>query len=277
MKKHCFINGELVEVSQGSVSVFDHGFTVGDGVFETLKISNGQPFALTRHLDRLARSAQIIGLPDPDRLQMRNEIAMLLSADSGVLGARARLRITFTAGVGPLGSDRLADQSTRVIMWDELAPSAPTAKLAISPWPRPTRAAATGAKTTSYVENVLALRLARESKCTESLLLNDQGLVCEGTGSNIFAVTNGVIFTPPLSDGCLAGVTRQLVIDWFDAAEESMTLAELTKADELFLTSTTRDIQPVSQIQDHHVWAVGPVTKRLVDEFITRAGADPDP
>ncbi len=277
MKKHCVINGDLVDASQGSVSVFDHGFTVGDGVFETLKVSNGQPFALTRHLDRLARSAQIVGLPDPDRLQMRNEIAMLLQSDAEPLGERARLRITYTAGVGPLGSDRLANVPTRVIMWDELAPSAPTAQLAISPWPRPTRAAATGAKTTSYVENVLALRLARESNCTESLLLNDQGLICEGTGSNIFAITNGVITTPPLSDGCLAGVTRQLVVDWFDVAEKSMTLVELTKADELFLTSTTRDIQPVSQIQDQLFSTTGPITKRLAEEFIARAKADPDP
>jgi branched-chain amino acid aminotransferase len=277
MSKHCLINGQVVDVTQAQVSVFDHGFTVGDGVFETLKIDKGVVFALKRHLARLKRSAQIVGLPDPDEGLIRNQVDELLAVDAPSVPALARLRITLTAGVGPLGSDRSSNEPTLTIVWDELAPSAPTAQLATAPWPRPTSAAALGAKTTSYIENVMALRMARGRQCSEGLLLNDQGFVCEGTGSNVMAVIDGVINTPPVTDGCLAGVTRELVTEWFDVVEKSITPEHLVDAEEVFLTSTTRDVQPVDRIDDVVLKAPGPVSARLRAAFVERAKNDPDP
>jgi branched-chain amino acid aminotransferase len=276
-KKHCVVNGQLLAADSFNLSVFDHGFTVGDGVFETLKIENGQPFALTRHLARLERSAQIIKLPTPDVAAIRGDIARLIEVDGDCMPSRARLRLTYTAGVGPLGSDRFATDPTVAIVWDELSSSAPTAQLAITPWPRPTSAAALGAKTTSYIENVLALRVARDRGCSEALLLNDLGRVCEGTGSNIFVVSDGHVVTPPLSEGCLAGVTRELAIEWFQIQERPVSRDELLQAEEVFLTSTTRDIQPVDSIDEIDFVAPGPISSALSAQFVARAKADPDP
>ena len=276
-KKHCVVNGQLVAADSFNLSVFDHGFTVGDGVFETLKIENGQPFALTRHLARLERSAEIISLPKPDAAAIRAGIERLIHADREVMTDRARLRLTYTAGVGPLGSDRFATAPTVTIVWDELSLSAPTAQLAITPWRRPTTAAALGAKTTSYIENVLSLRAARERGCSEALLLNDFGRVCEGTGSNVFLVTGGQVVTPPLTEGCLAGVTRELAIEWFQVQERPINGEELFEAEEVFLTSTTRDLQPVDLIDEIAFVAPGPISAALSAEFVARAKADPDP
>ena len=270
----CWINGKTSPVSEGAVSVIDHGFTVGDGVFETLKTVDGTPFALTRHLHRLRRSAVGLGLPEPDLDLIRVATTEVLAAQSYPFGA---LRITDTSGPGPLGSSRGDEGPTVAVVSMPATPWPPSTWIATSPWPRNERSPLAGLKTTSYAENAVCLAQARAVGASEAVQANLAGNVCEGTGSNIFVVMDGKAYTPPLADGCLAGITRDLVLAWCDVEERSMPLSILTSADELFLTSSTRDVHPVDRVDDRHLHAPGPVTARIARIFADRSARDPDP
>ena len=127
-------------------------------------------------------------------------------------------------------------------------PWPPAARLATVPWVRNERAATAGLKTTSYAENVIALRYAHEQGADEALFTDTRGRLSEGTGSNLFYVVNGHLVTPSLASGCLAGVTRELVLELVDAMVADAPLALLRGADEAFLTSSTRDVLPVSHL-----------------------------
>ena len=116
------------------------------------------------------------------------------------------------------------------------------------PWTRNERSAVAGLKTTSYAENVVAVEYAHQRGASEGLFANTRGELCEGTGSNVFLVVGGRILTPPLASGCLAGVTRALVIEWCGAEEATLSMSDLAAADEVFLTSSTRDVHPVSAL-----------------------------
>jgi branched-chain amino acid aminotransferase len=271
-----WVNGALVEPEQAKVSVFDHGFTVGDGVFETVKVVNAVAFALTRHLVRLASSARGLGLIEPDPAYVRRGVAEVLAASEPV--ELARLRITMTGGVSPMGSDRGSEGPTVVVATAPMRQWPPTAAVATVPWPRNEKGPLAGLKTTSYADNVIALAYAKERGAAEAIFANTAGQLCEGTGSNIFVVIGGRALTPPLSSGCLAGVTRALVLEWCEAEEADLPMAALVEADEVFLTSTTRDVQPVDRVDDHAVQAApGPVTRKAMDVFAERSAADLDP
>ncbi|GAA4616026.1 aminodeoxychorismate lyase [Actinoallomurus liliacearum] len=271
-----WINGELYAPENARVSVFDHGILVGDGVFETVKAVRGEAFALTRHLRRLAVSAAGLGLLEPDLDAIRRgTLAVLAAAPSWDL---ARIRITFTSGVGPLGSDRGAEGATAIVAVAEQTPFPPTADVSVVPWPRNERGALSGLKTTSYGDNAKALAYAHEHGGAEAIFGNLAGNLCEGTGSNVFIVRDGRLTTPPLSSGCLAGITRALVLEWAGGEEEDLPLEEFATADEAFLTSTTRDIQPIRAV-DGKVFptAPGPVTRKAMEVFAERGAADLDP
>jgi branched-chain amino acid aminotransferase len=273
-----WLDGSVLEEAEARVSVFDHGLTVGDGVFETAKVIDGVPFALTRHLQRLASSAAGLGLPAHDDSLLRRAVAEVLEANADVAGQPSRLRITLTGGTSPLGSDRGDARPTLVAALAPLTPWAPTAKLVVVPWTRNERAATAGLKTTSYADNVVALAHAKAYGGTEALFANSVGMLCEGTGSNVFLVLGGRLVTPPLSSGCLAGVTRALVLEWTDAVEQDVPVGALLEADEVFLTSSTRDVQAVHAVgDDSYGDAPGPVTRRVAEVFAERSGADPDP
>jgi len=269
-----WVDGRLSEPEQARVSPLDHGFTVGDGVFETCKVVGGRPFALTRHLVRLAGSAKGLGLPAPDEGRVRDGVAELLAAEPDA----GRLRITYTGGPGPLGSDRGDEGNTLVLAVSPGGTWEATTKVAVVPWVRNERSAVAGLKTTAYAENVVALEYAHARGGSEAIFANSVGALCEGTGSNIFCVIDGELLTPSLASGCLAGITRALVIEWCGAREDDLPLAALQRAEEVFLTSSTRDVQPVHAVGDDEVaQAPGPVTKRAVDLFASRAAADIDP
>jgi branched-chain amino acid aminotransferase len=271
-----WLNGELLDPDQAKVSVYDHGIMVGDGVFETVKATNGEPFALTRHLRRLARSAAGLGLPEPDHDALaQGTLEVLAAAPKWPL---ARIRITYTSGVGPLGSDRGGEGPSASIIVAETQPYPATAGVTVVPWPRNERGAVSGLKTTSYAENALALAYAKERGGGEAIFGNLAGNLCEGTGSNIFVVRGGRLVTPPLSSGCLAGVTRALVLEWFGAEEEDLPLEDLYRADEAFLTSTTRDVQPIAMVDGTALPAApGPVTTKAMEVFAARGAELMDP
>ncbi|WP_128378354.1 aminotransferase class IV [Streptomyces cavernae] len=270
-----WLDGGLQELDSARVSVLDHGLTVGDGVFETVKAVEGRPFALTRHLERLARSARGLGLPEPDLDEVRRACTAVLEAGPVALG---RLRITYTGGISPLGSDRGDHGPTLVVAVGETTRRPDSTAVITVPWTRNERGALAGLKTTSYAENVVALARAHEQGASEALFGNTVGRLCEGTGSNVFVVLDGEIHTPPLDSGCLAGITRALTVEWTGAQETDLPLDVLDRADEIFLTSTLRDIQAVHRVDGRDLAdAPGPVTAKAMRVFGERSGNDLDP
>jgi len=257
---HAWIDGHLIDPSSPALPVTDHGLTVGDGVFETIKIVEGQPFALARHLDRLQRSARGLGLAGVDEATCRQGVKEVLAAAPLALG---RLRVTVTGGPGPMGSGRGDAAPTIVVVADEVTPAAEETAIVTVPWVRNERGALTGLKTTSYAENVVALAEAKRHGATEAVLANTQGHLCEGTGSNIFYVLDGELRTPTLASGCLAGITRALVLEWYGAREVDEPLAIVEeRAEEVFLVSTLRDVQAVTRWNERGL-PHGPVTRAV--------------
>ena len=257
-----------------AVSPFDHSIVVGDGVFETLKVIDGVPFALTRHLERLKRSAAGLGLSEPDVEVIKGAVAETLVADS----AAERLRITWSSGPGPLGSNRGGGPGTLLVAtspgtnWPEVE------QVHLCEWTRNERGALTGLKTTSYAENVRALAAAHERGAGEALLTNTAGWLCEGTGTNVFVVIDEVLVTPPLSSGCLAGVTRELIMTLVNVRERDIDPGEFEVASEAFLTSSTREVIAISAVDDTVLpTAPGPVTTKASTAFASLVAANPDP
>ncbi len=270
-----WVDGSLVAPRAAVVSAFDHGLTVGDGVFETLRVARGEPFALCRHLDRLACSAAGLGLTLPDRSVLERAVAEVV-ADAGL--ADARLRLTVTAGSAPLGSGRGTAGPTLIVAVAPLEPFPAAAQVAVVPWPRNERSAVVGVKTTSYAENVVALAHARRLGAGEAIFANTRGELCEGTGSNVVVAVGGRLVTPPLSSGCLAGVTRSLVLELVEVAEGDLPVSALAEADEAFLTSTTRGCQPIAAVDGRLLTsAPGPLTKAAMVAFADLVARDLDP
>jgi branched-chain amino acid aminotransferase len=257
-----------------TISVLDHVVTVGDGVFEVIKVDNGAPFALTRHMRRLANSAQGLGLPAPDEALVRSAVDEVLAAEHIPCG---RLRITYTGGVAPLSSER-DDPKPGLLVASIAAPRPPaTVAVVTVPWVRNERGALAGLKTTSYGENVLALELAHTSEASEAIFANTRGELCEGTGTNIFCVLDDVVVTPPLTSGCLAGITRALVLEWCDVEERDVTMDEYRTSNQMFLTSSTRDVQAIHTVDGRPLEAPGDATAVIAETFGKRSADDLDP
>lgn len=274
-----WVDGVLVDADTPAVSAVDHGVTVGDGAFETAKIDGGVPFAVTRHLRRLDRTMAGLGLPPADHGRIRDGIRAVLDGEPIDFG---RLRWTVTGGRGPLGSDRHDSDLTHIVT--AVAQARPEARGSVVtvPWVRNERAATAGLKTTSYAENVIALAYAKERGAVEAIFANTRGELCEATGSNVFVVLDGVVHTPPLDSGCLAGITRALVLEWcredgIEVVEEALPLEVLTRADEVFLTSSIKDVFPVSAVDDRVFSSTGPVTTRAREVWVRRSAQGIDP
>jgi branched-chain amino acid aminotransferase len=270
-----WVNGSLLDNPDApAITVTDHGFTVGDGVFEAVKVLDGQPFALTRHLARLAHSAAGLGLPELDNALVRRGVAAVLEGQDLPLG---RIRITYTGGVAPLGSGRGESPPTLVVVASAMDHWPTTASIVTVPWARNEHGPIAGLKTTSYAENVVALAHAKERGATEAVFANLAGNVCEGTGSNVFYVVDGEVRTPTLASGCLAGITRALLLDWFGGREVDEHVGVLDEADEIFLVSTTRDVQGVSRCNDRELVAPGAVTQDAMKVWAAKEREALDP
>lgn len=207
-----WVDGSLRTPESPVIDALDHAFMVGDGVFETLAVVGGRPFALRRHLERLAASAAGMGWTTDSTDEVLAGIAAVLAAGGERVG---RLRVTLSAGRGQLGLRREAGRAPVVVV----AGAAPQAPADVChalrvPWVRNERSAIAGLKTTSYAEAVVMARHAAEHGASEVLLANTVGDLCEGATSNVFIERDGELYTPALSSGCLAGVTRALVIEW---------------------------------------------------------------
>jgi branched-chain amino acid aminotransferase len=258
-----WIDGELLDPEEARVAYDDHGVTVGDGVFETLKVVDGVPFALRRHLERLVRSAAALQLPPLDLPRLRQGIdAVCARADHGFL------RVTVTAGRGPLGSPRDSMNPTMIVAVRPGEVRTDPAAVITVAHPRNETGVLAGVKSTSYAENVVALVWATAAGAEEALFPNTAGNLCEGTGSNVFVAVGGRLLTPPLASGCLAGVTRALLLEelaavGIPALEEDLPMSALEQASEMFLTSTGREVQPVRTLDGRPLPAApGPLTTR---------------
>jgi len=276
-------DGRLRDPAEPLLSPLDHGLTVGDGVFETCGVVRGRPFALTRHLRRLRQSAVGIGLAPPDEDLIREGVEAVLAAGTNL----GRLRITVTAGLGPLGSGRWASPQTVLVLAGPAQP-ADVVRVVRVPWVRNERSAVAGLKTTSYAENAFVLAHARSRGADEALLANTVGELCEGTATNVFVERDGELLTPGLHTGCLAGITRELVLEW--SAEAGLPVREAAPGElayavldevlagraHLGLTGSVRTVAPVVELDGAPV-APGPLTQRVRELYAEREAADLDP
>lgn len=277
---YVWLNGSITAAADARISPYDHGLLVGDGAFETLISYAGTPFAHRRHWERLRASCESLGIATPDANVLLQGMKDVLTANQMT---NARVRITVTSGEGPLGSDKGDHAPTVVIACGALKPWGETEALVTVPWPRNERSAIAGVKSISYAENVRALAFAKKKGGGEALFANTRDEVCEGTGSNIFLVSKGSVVTPPLTSGCLAGVTRSLVIELCQQngvaiTERPISMVELPDFDEAFLSSTTREVHAIARIDDHLLSkAPGPITQRLRVLFkeLTATNLDP--
>jgi branched-chain amino acid aminotransferase len=279
-----WVDGALRGATEPVISALNHGFTVGDGVFETLAVNNGTPFALTRHLMRLRYSADRIGLGGIDVSKVQDGVAAVLEAGRGGL---TRLRITATSGAGPMSSMRGPGEPTIVVTGGTGA--VPRSCVAVrAPWKRNERSPIAGVKTTSYAENVVMIHYAESKGADEAIVSNTHGHLCEGTATNIFVERAGEIVTPPLASGCLPGITRGLALEWGARSgipvrvaapgELEMAILDLVVAGEAHaaVTSSTRGVQAITRLDGTPV-SPGKLLTRLADVYDESAAADPDP
>jgi branched-chain amino acid aminotransferase len=270
-----WVDGRIVS-GQPAIRADDRGLW-GDGVFEALKVVDGVPFALRRHLDRLVASARPISLTI--------DLAAVRAAIDGVLPNAAHfpspcwLRVTVTAGPAKMAAGDRPTTPTVIAAVAPMVPWRPVTDVVVLPWRRNERGALAGLKTISYLENGVGLRHAHDRHAEEGIFANTAGNLCEGTGTNIFVVHDGRLVTPPLSAGCLAGVTRALLLEWVpDIAEADLPVEVLDECPEAFITSTSRDVHPIARIDGRLLaGAPRPLTRRAMTVFAERAGADPDP
>lgn len=275
MSPAIWLDGDLIDESAAQVSAFDHGITVGDGIFETLQVVDGTAFALRRHLARLRRSAEGMrfAVPHSDDA-LREAVGRVLTANPDA----GRIRITVTGGKGPLGSPRSDGPATVIIAASAGRDWARTESVATVPWRRNEHGAVTGLKTTSYAENVVALDYAHERGAGEAVFANTAGNLCEGTGTNVFLGLGGNLVTPPLSSGCLAGITRELLLELVPVVERDVPLEALAAADEAFLASSTRDVQPIEAVDGTALPACpGPLTEQAGAAFAELLATNLDP
>ncbi len=294
------LDGALVPPDRAKVSVFDRGFLYGDSVYEVIRTYGGRPFEEEAHLARLRHSADRIGLaPKWDGDRTAREIARTLEAARGGdlpddaaapwnVGERY-VRVVMTRGAGEIGLDPAlaVDPVALVVVQPLSGPPARAYRDGVAAAIVGVRRAAPeaidpSAKTGAHLPNVLAVREARAAGAHEALLLDGRGYVTEGSSSNVFAVAGAVLRTPPLAAGILEGVTRGLVLGLaralgVEAEEVPLRPEELEGADEVFITSTVREIVPVTRLGARPVGGgrPGPLTRRLHRAFRERAGGPP--
>jgi branched-chain amino acid aminotransferase len=288
MTRLASIDGTIHQPEDAKISVYDRGFLYGDSVFETIRTYGGEPFALPDHMARLERSAERVGIEMPIpaadfAMEIRRAVRAARNPESY---ARAML----TRGSGPVGLDpALAAAPLRVVLVEPLNPP-PAAfyrdgvAVVTVRTERAGDAAQGGAKVGNYLASLLALRTAKAAGAHEALILDASGHVIEGTTSNVFLVRGGEIVTPPEQAGILPGITRAHLLEI--AAEigrpvrlAAVTPADLAAADEVFLSSSIREVLPVIRVDANVVGdgRPGPVTRALHAAFRARVGLGAEP
>ena len=274
-----YIDGEFYDKENAKISVFDHGLLYGDGVFEVIRFYNGRVFRLDEHIDRLFDSARAIalniGMDKSAVIEATLETIRQNNLQDGYI------RLVVTRGVGDLGlNPLLCPKASLFIIASKITLySADKYENGLDVVTCATRRIPHGAlspmvKSLNYLNNVMAKIEAQNAGAGEGLMLNEQGFVSECTGDNIFIIKNGVITTPPISAGALAGVTRSVVFDLasefgIPIHEPMMTRYDIFTADECFLTGTAAEIIPAVKLDTRLIGdgKPGPITRRLITRF----------
>lgn len=288
------LDGQLVPPNEASISVFDRGFLYGDSVYEVLRTYRGVPFALESHLERLTGSAHRIGMTLPVETSRLGAEIHAVHAASG--NPDSYLRIVVTRGSGRIGLDpALAVEPRRIVIAEDVETMKPPPKayqegveIALVGVRKNLRSAIDPqAKTGNYLNSVMALREARQSGAYEAVMLDHRGAITEGSSSNIFLVIGGLLFTPPVEAGILKGVTRSVVLEvaaqaGLRALQIPLDESALEEADEVFITSSVREVVPVVRINGRAIRSgqPGPITRRVhalyhgfVDAYVGARGA----
>ena len=268
------IDGVVVTPEQATVSVFDRGFLYGDSVYEVMRTAGGKPVDYGPHVERLYRSASLLDLRVPERATIANAVESTLAAAGN---AESYIRVVVTRGGGEIGLDiALAERPTLIVIVKPLQTLPPEAyqhgiALRIVDVQRtPRRSVDPAAKSGNYLNNIMALREARRYGAHEGLMRDSQGRVAEGSSSNLFVVHEGRVITPGMDIELLEGITRARVMELARGAgisvqEGQLLPAQVTSADEVFITSSIRSVVPVNQVDDVRLAPVpGPVTARIM-------------
>jgi branched-chain amino acid aminotransferase len=270
--KYLFHNDRVLPLGQIRLSPGQAGLLNGWGIFSTLRVYKGLPFAFDRHWERLQRDAERINLPLPhEREQVRRAALELLRAN-GVEDGCLRLYFVYNR-IGIWCSQEKIPVTDLIMYTADLPMRAGAVKLGLLEHARYAAHPLAGVKVTSWLENVWAAEKAHNLGFEDMVLLNEHGQVAECTAANLFLVHSNKVSTPSLNSGCLAGVSRQILLEMAPSAgvaikEREITVEEMHAADEVFISSTTREVQPVSHIEDHeYKLAPGPVTERLAQFF----------
>jgi branched-chain amino acid aminotransferase len=280
------VNGRITPECEAVISVFDHGFLYGEGIYETMRTYHGRPFLLDRHMRRLRRSARMIDLALPFSDE---ELVSQIRAtqDAAKLDAEAYIRVLVTRGVGELTYDLKAtpnpsiviivkpqtdppaeayDKGIRVVIVDIVRNHPATVNPMI--------------KSNNLMNSALAMQQALRSQAFEGVMRNYKGELTECTTANLFIVKNSIALTPPLEAGLLPGITREFLFDvgkdvGVEVAEKVLGDEDLFQADEAFLTSTTRELVPIVTVNDRMIGSgrPGPVTWKLLNAFRRAADA----
>jgi branched-chain amino acid aminotransferase len=281
--RQVFHNGRLVPIEQARLSPGQAGLFSGWGLFTTLRIVQGEPFAFERHWRRLERDAIRTRVPFPfDPRQVRSQLRELIGANEVREGA-ARIYAIYNQ-IGFWRSDEPLPQVDLLLYTAGLPPHHEPARLTVTEHGRDAASPLSGVKVTSWLQNVWSLQGAQQLGFDETIMLNERGEVAECTAANIFCVRERTVITPPLSSGCLEGVTRSVLLELAPGAgievrEQTLRLEDLYAADEVFISSTNRSLAGVGEIAGHIFPAApGPVTLRLekifqehIEEYVTRA------
>jgi branched-chain amino acid aminotransferase len=275
------VNGRISSGEEAVIPVFDHGFLYGEGIYETLRTYNGRLFLFDRHMRRLRNSARLIELPLPftdDELAMRIEETM---AAGKLGGAEAYVRVLVTRGVGELTYDLKATPTPSWVIIVKPLPS-PAAEIyrqgvkvvlvdVVRNHPQSVNPII---KSNNLMNSALAAQQALKRGAFEAVMRNYRGELTECTQSNLFIVTNGAALTPPLESGLLPGITREFIFELgpnagVEVREQILRDDDLFNADELFLTSTTREVLPIVNVDDRTIGdgLPGPITRKLLEAF----------
>lgn len=273
-----WVDDGLVPLAEATVSVLDLGFRTGEGVFETVRVYGTRPFRLHQHLERAAHGAGRLGFDPPATDTVVAAAQATIDANRGVHGdVDSVLRLTMTPGrldpSTPWPMQRVG-APTLVLTSHRLVVPASVHDVGVDaitvPWGRE----APDVKAVSYLAASLARRQAHQAGADEALLTDGHGSVLEGSASNVFAVEGEVLVTPPISEGLLPGVTRAAVLEvagrhGLAVRQETLTVDRLIRADEAFLTATTREVTPLVRVDGHTVGggAPGRVTRRLLGGY----------
>lgn len=275
---HILHNGRIRDAESAELCAGQVGLLSGWGVFTTLRIAHGVPFAWERHWARLSRDAKLLNVALPEAGDVEQDLLRLVEANGR---ADCTLRLAIVRNYGGMWGGMWEGPEERQTPTDVIALTADSknwgssVNLGLQPNARFAGNEFAGAKILSWAQNLVWAERAQNQGFDEVVLLNQHGRVAECTSANIFAVFGAEVLTPPLSEGCLPGITREVLLGELEGVtEQSLTVDDLYRADAVFITSTTRDLLPVRQIAGREMGAAAAVRERLAEAFRAFLAAD---